>query len=312
MNWRDPGSYFFPTVIALLIHLGAASLMIFEWRRDIQVMPEPLPPHMVANVIQEENKAVKEREQKQKQQDAERLRQQRLAKEKAAREKLAREKAAQEKAAKAKADKLKAEKAAAEKLAQEKAKAAKEKAAKEQAAKEKVAKEKAAREQAEKEKAAKAKAAQEKAAKEKAQAEKAAQAAQAAAEQSLMEQLAFEQADAEIRRQEEAAKKAEQAERASQLTAEFQDIIRAQVAAAWRYPPNVTPDMEVEVRLMMVPTGEVISATVTKSSGHQALDRSVEQAIMKASPLSVPDDIRVFEKSFRTLTMKFRPENATW
>jgi colicin import membrane protein len=304
MNWREPGSYFLPTLVAILIHVGAFALLIFEWRRDIQVMPEPLPPHMVANVIQEENKAVKDRDIKKKQQEAERLRQQRLAREKQAREKLAREKAAKEKLAKAKADK---EKAVAEKKAKEKAaaeKLAKEKAAKAKAEKEKAAKEKAAKVKAEKEKAAK-----EKAAKEKAIAE---EAAREAAEQSLMEQLALEEANSEIRRQEEAAAKAAQAERATQLTAEHQDIIRAQVAAAWRYPPNVTPEMEVEVRLTMVPTGEVISATVTKSSGHQALDRSVEQAIMKASPLSVPDDIRVFEKNFRTLTMKFRPENATW
>jgi colicin import membrane protein len=309
MNWREPGSYFLPTLVAILIHVGAFALLIFEWRRDIQVMPEPLPPHMVANVIQEENKAVKDRDIKKKQQEAERLRQQRLAREKQAREKLAREKAAKEKLAKAKADK---EKAVADKKAKEKAaaeKLAKEKAAKAKAEKEKAAKEKAAKVKAEKEKAAKEKAAKEKAAKEKAIAE---EAAREAAEQSLMEQLALEEANSEIRRQEEAAAKAAQAERATQLTAEHQDIIRAQVAAAWRYPPNVTPEMEVEVRLTMVPTGEVISATVTKSSGHQALDRSVEQAIMKASPLSVPDDIRVFEKNFRTLTMKFRPENATW
>jgi colicin import membrane protein len=304
MNWREPGSYFLPTLVAILIHVGAFALLIFEWRRDIQVMPEPLPPHMVANVIQEENKAVKDRDIKKKQQEAERLRQQRLAREKQAREKLAREKAAKEKLAKAKADK---EKAVADKKAKEKAAA--EKLAKEKAAKAKAEKEKAAKVKAEKEKAAKEKAAKEKAAKEKAIAE---EAAREAAEQSLMEQLALEEANSEIRRQEEAAAKAAQAERATQLTAEHQDIIRAQVAAAWRYPPNVTPEMEVEVRLTMVPTGEVISATVTKSSGHQALDRSVEQAIMKASPLSVPDDIRVFEKNFRTLTMKFRPENATW
>ena len=304
MNWREPGSYFLPTLVAILIHVGAFALLIFEWRRDIQVMPEPLPPHMVANVIQEENKAVKDRDIKKKQQEAERLRQQRLA-----REKQAREKAAKEKLAKAKADK---EKAAAEKLAQEKA--AKAKAEKEKAAKAKADKEKAAAEKLAQEKAAKAKAEKEKAAKEKAAKEKAIaeEAAREAAEQLLMEQLAQEEANSEIRRQEEAAAKVAQAERATQLTAEHQDIIRAQVAAAWRYPPNVTPEMEVEVRLTMVPTGEVISATVTKSSGHQALDRSVEQAIMKASPLSVPDDIRVFEKNFRTLTMKFRPENATW
>jgi colicin import membrane protein len=304
MNWREPSSYFLPTLVAILIHVGAFALLIFEWRRDIQVMPEPLPPHMVANVIQEENKAVKDRDIKKKQQEAERLRQQRLAREKQAREKLAREKAAKEKLAKAKADK---EKAVADKKAKEKAAA--EKLAKEKAAKAKAEKEKAAKAKAEKEKAAKVKAEKEKAAKEKAIAE---EAEREAAEQSLMEQLALEEANSEIRRQEEAAAKAAQAERATQLTAEHQDIIRAQVAAAWRYPPNVTPEMEVEVRLTMVPTGEVISATVTKSSGHQALDRSVEQAIMKASPLSVPDDIRVFEKNFRTLTMKFRPENATW
>lgn len=304
MNWRDPGSYFLPIFIAILIHVGAISLLIFEWRRDIQIVPEPMPPHMVANVVQEENKAVKERDLKKKQQEAERLRQQRLAREKLAREKLAKEKAAKAKAEKEKATAAKKakEKAEAEKLAKEKAKA--EQAAKEKAIKEKAAKEKAAADKAAKEKAASEKAAQEKAV--------AAEAARVAAEQALMEQLALEQADSEIRRQEEAAAKVAQAEKAAQMTAEHQDIIRAQVAAAWRYPPNVTPDMEVEVRLTMVPTGEVISATVTKSSGHEALDRSVEQAIMKASPLSVPEDIRVFEKNFRTLTMKFRPENATW
>ncbi|MEK9711990.1 MAG: cell envelope integrity protein TolA, partial [Thalassolituus sp.] len=169
---------------------------------------------------------------------------------------------------------------------------------------EKAAKEKAAAEKAAAEKAAKEKAAKEKAVREAAAAE--------AAEQALMEQLALEQAEAEIRRQEEAARQAAAAEKAAQLTAEYQDLIRAQVASVWSYPPNVSRDLEVEVRLVMVPTGEVISATVTRSSGHEALDRSVEQAIMKASPLPVPDDIRVFEKNFRTLTMKFRPENASW
>ena len=124
--------------------------------------------------------------------------------------------------------------------------------------------------------------------------------------------MALEQAEAEIRRQEETARAAEAAEKAAQMTAEYQDLIRAQVASVWNYPPNVSAELEVEVRLVMVPTGEVISANVTRSSGNDALDRSVEQAILKASPLPVPDDIRVFEKNFRRLTMKFRPENASW
>ena len=308
MNWRDPGSYSLPVVGALLIHVIAIILLVTEWQRDKPVMSEPVPPHMIAKVVQEENKAAKERD-LQRQREAERLRQQKLAREKAAREKAAREKAAKEKAArdKAAADKAAKEKAEAEKRARQKA--AEEKAAKEKAAAEKLASEKAAKEKAAKEKAAREKAAAEKAAREKAAAEKAAR-EQAAAEQALMEQLALEQAEAEIRRQEEAA--AEAAEKAAQMTAEYQDLIRAQVASVWNYPPNVSAELEVEVRLVMVPTGEVISANVTRSSGNDALDRSVEQAILKASPLPVPDDIRVFEQNFRRLTMKFRPENASW
>lgn len=305
MNWREPGSYTLPVVGAVVIHLVAVILLVSEWQRDKPVMSEPVPPHMIAKVVQEENKAAKERD-LQRQREAERLRQQKLAREKAAREKAAREKAAKEKAAR--------DKAAADKAAKEKAEAerrARQKAAEEKAAKEKAAAEKLAREKAAKEKAAKEKAAREKAAAEKAAAEKAAR-EQAAAEQALMEQMALEQAEAEIRRQEEAARAAEAAEKAAQMTAEYQDLIRAQVASVWNYPPNVSAELEVEVRLVMVPTGEVISATVTRSSGNDALDRSVEQAILKASPLPVPDDIRVFEKNFRRLTMKFRPENASW
>ncbi|WP_301388410.1 cell envelope integrity protein TolA [Thalassolituus sp. UBA2590] len=315
MNWREPGSYTLPVVGAVVIHLVAVLLLVSEWQRDKPVMSEPVPPHMIAKVVQEENKAAKERD-LQRQREAERLRQQKLAREKAAREKAAREKAAKEKAArdKAAADKAAKEKAEAERRARQKAaeeKAAKEKAAAEELAREKAAKEKAAKEKAAREKAAKEKAAREKAAAEKAAAEKAAR-EQAAAEQALMEQMALEQAEAEIRRQEEAARAAEAAEKAAQMTAEYQDLIRAQVASVWNYPPNVSAELEVEVRLVMVPTGEVISATVTRSSGNDALDRSVEQAILKASPLPVPDDIRVFEKNFRRLTMKFRPENASW
>ncbi|WP_370249092.1 hypothetical protein, partial [Thalassolituus sp.] len=107
MSWREPGSYTLPIVGAVVIHLIAIILLVTEWQRDKPVMSEPVPPHMIAKVVQEENKAAKERD-LQRQREAERLRQQKLAREKAAREKAAREKAAREKAAKEKAAKDKA------------------------------------------------------------------------------------------------------------------------------------------------------------------------------------------------------------
>ena len=135
-------------------------------------------------------------------------------------------------------------------------------------------------------------------------------------EQQLLEQLAQEQAEAEQRAQEEARKAAEeaarQAELAEAMTADATTAIRNKVQSQWQYPPAVNPELEVEVHITLVPTGQVIDVRITKGSGNAALDRSVQQAVRKASPLPVPKDPRVFEQSFRKLTMKFRPENATW
>ncbi|MEQ3702725.1 cell envelope integrity protein TolA [Thalassolituus sp.] len=285
MSWKSPNSYHLPVVAAVLIHAFAAFLLVAEWRRSEPHVPEPVPQHLIANVVQTENQAVKQREKEQQKKMDDKAKREKLAREKAAKEKAA--KAAQEKAAKEKAAKEKANKEKADKAAKEKAN--KEKLAKETALKEKAAKEKSAKEQAQRE-----------------------MAAQAAAEQALLEQMALEEASAEMARQEAAAKKAADIERSKQIAADSQTQIRLKIESVWQYPPAVQPDQEVIMKLVLVPTGQVIQAQVVKSSGNAALDRSVEQAIYKASPLPVPQDIRVFEQNFRTFTMKFRPENASW
>lgn len=285
MSWKSPNSYQLPVVVAVLIHAFAAGLLVAEWRRSEPHVPEPVPQHLIANVVQTENQAVKQREKEQQKKMDDQAKREKLAREKAAKEKAA--KAAQEKAAKEKAAKEKANKEKADKAAKEKA--TKEKLAKETALKEKAAKEQTAKEQAQREKAA-----------------------QAAAEQALMEQMALEEASAEMARQEAAAKKVADIERSKQIAADSQTQIRLKIESVWQYPPAVQPDQEVIMKLVLVPTGQVIQAQVVKSSGNAALDRSVEQAIYKASPLPVPQDIRVFEQNFRTFTMKFRPENASW
>ncbi|WP_276666579.1 cell envelope integrity protein TolA [Thalassolituus oleivorans] len=285
MSWKSPNSYHLPVVAAVLIHAFAAFLLVAEWRRSEPHVPEPVPQHLIANVVQTENQAVKQREKEQQKKMDDKAKREKLAREKAAKEKAA--KAAQEKAAKEKAAKEKANKEKADKAAKEKAN--KEKLAKETALKEKAAKEKSAKEQAQRE-----------------------MAAQAAAEQALLEQMALEEASAEMARQEAAAKKAADIERSKQIAADSQTQIRLKIESVWQYPPAVQPDQEVVMKLVLVPTGQVIQAQVVKGSGNAALDRSVEQAIYKASPLPVPQDIRVFEQNFRTFTMKFRPENASW
>ena len=200
--------------------------------------------------------------------------------EQATREKAVREKAAQEKAAR--------ETAVKEKLALQKA--AQEKATKEKAAKEKAAKEQAAREQ---EKAAKDKLAKEKAVREKAEQEARAQRAQ---------QLAAQQA-------------AEQAQAAAQQSVStYGDYVRDRIAGNWSRPPSARRDMQVELQIRMVPTGQVMGVVVTRSSGDPAFDQSAITAVERVGRFDrlqelARKDPLLFEQYFRKFTLVFRPED---
>lgn len=288
MNWLDPRRYSFPVLISVVLHIVVATVFIVQWPTEHR-MPEPVPQHIIATVVQEQNAAQKELKLKQeKQRKRDELAAKRAEEKKVREEK---ERVAAEKKKVAEKKKLEQEKALKEKkLAEQKAK---EKATKEKADKDKAAKEKAAKEKEAKDKAAEAKAAKER----------------AAQEDALMEQLAREQAEADVKAQQKAAK---QAEEAATMKADAAADIRAKVQSVWSYPPAVNPSMETVVRITMVPTGQVMQVDIIKSSGNAALDRSVEQAIYKASPLPVPKDPRVFERDFRKFVINFRPENATW
>ena len=50
------------------------------------------------------------------------------------------------------------------------------------------------------------------------------------------------------------------------------------------------------VRVTMLPGGGVQSVSVTLSSGDESFDRSVQAAVLKASPLPWPDDEKIAEE----------------
>ena len=50
------------------------------------------------------------------------------------------------------------------------------------------------------------------------------------------------------------------------------------------------------VRVTMLPGGGVQNVSVTQSSGDESFDRSVQAAVLKASPLPWPDDEKVAEE----------------
>ena len=75
------------------------------------------------------------------------------------------------------------------------------------------------------------------------------------------------------------------------------------VAVELAIPPK-SADLSAQVRIVLLPDGEVRSILFLKRSGNQAFDASIEAAINKASPLPVPSDAALFNQ-FRSVTFNF-------
>ena len=62
------------------------------------------------------------------------------------------------------------------------------------------------------------------------------------------------------------------------------------------------------LRVRLLPGGEVIDVSVSKSSGNDIFDRRAQTAVHQASPLPVPEDIATFERlNLRDITFTFKP-----
>ena len=87
---------------------------------------------------------------------------------------------------------------------------------------------------------------------------------------------------------------------------EYVGGIKDKVQRVWRRPVGVQSGLSCKIRVAQIPGGEVVGATVTKSSGNVQFDRSVEAAVLKASPLPRPKDPDLFE---REIVFIFEPED---
>ena len=263
----------------------------------------------------EAEELAREQQQKQQEQDAARAAEQqrqadaaaaRAAEQKAA-EHAAEQKAAEERRQAEQVEKQKAEEArradAARKLAEEEA--AKKKAAEE------AAKKKAAEEAKRKADEAKRKAADE--AKRKAD-------AAAKAEADRVARLKREQEEARAKAladllAEETQYQRAQADRVGdQVAASYDDVIRRYVSQQWRRPPTARNGMVVEVRISMLPSGDITDAAVVRSSGDAGFDQAAIQAVRNVGRIPEMqqlsrDDPATFDRMYRQRTLRFKPED---
>ena len=85
--------------------------------------------------------------------------------------------------------------------------------------------------------------------------------------------------------------------------------IQRKIVQNWSRPPSARNGMEALLRVLLIPTGEVVDVKVEDSSGNDAFDRSVVLAVTKARRFVVPTDSLRFERDFREFTVLFRPDD---
>ncbi len=277
-------------VYAIVIHLGVLALLLFsfDWGsttiKSSMAKPqvEPIKAKMVSEAdVQKQLDRIKAREEEKKRKELEAkkrlddlLKQQQLEKQRLA--DLEKKKRLEAQQANALAEKRKKEEIRLAKLKREEDQKKRAAQKKREAEERRRAEEQRRREQAEKKKK------QELARRE---AERQAQ---------LKAQL---EAEAEARRVAEAVNDAR---------SRYIPIIQQKVDRNWTRPSGLK-GLNAGVRVRLTPGGEVISAKVVRSSGNPVFDRSVENAILKASPLPIPSDRRINEQ-FRDIQFNFDPD----
>ncbi|WP_280539209.1 cell envelope integrity protein TolA [Chromohalobacter sp. 11-W] len=137
------------------------------------------------------------------------------------------------------------------------------------------------------------------------------------------------QAEAERKRQQELAERAAQAnnssldsmisdeeqsianaKQANEAANGFKNLVRRYVEQSWNVPSNASSELRAIVRIQLLPTGELVSATITQSSGNSAFDHSVISAVEKAAPFREMRELDASVKGrFREFNLDFNPED---
>jgi colicin import membrane protein len=117
------------------------------------------------------------------------------------------------------------------------------------------------------------------------------------------------------RREEEEARQAEMeaeerrfAARSSAEMAAYQFAIAQKIRRNWAVPASAGPETRCTVRVTQLPGGEVVSVNIISCNGDAAVQRSVEAAIRRSSPLPEPSNPDLFDRNL-TLNLTLEREN---
>ena len=127
------------------------------------------------------------------------------------------------------------------------------------------------------------------------------------AQRQIRDQLAREQTSIAIDRERQQIRDQlanDAAAARNKAIADWVNKVRAKIRGNVVLPPDIKGNPEAVFDVVQLPTGEVLSAKIRKTSGHPALDGAIERAILKSSPLPRPDRS---ESAPRAFELKYRP-----
>jgi colicin import membrane protein len=123
------------------------------------------------------------------------------------------------------------------------------------------------------------------------------------AQRRIRDQLMREQASLQIDRERDNLNNMAR-EASARALAGWIEKVRAKIRGNVMLPQDIKGNPEAIFDVVQLPSGEVLSAKLRKSSGNRAYDDAVERAILKSSPLPKPDRPDQFR---RDLELRFRP-----
>ncbi len=89
----------------------------------------------------------------------------------------------------------------------------------------------------------------------------------------------------------------------------YQGLIKNAVTRHWTLPSTEVSGLVCEVKVRIIPNGEVIDVQIMKSSDNIAFDRSVKKAVRRAAPLPVPSVESGLFDEFREVIFAFEPRD---
>jgi len=90
----------------------------------------------------------------------------------------------------------------------------------------------------------------------------------------------------------------------SKAVADYLTRIRGKIRGNTVVPPENKCNPEAVFDVTQLPSGEIVTVRLKRSSGHAALDAAIERAILKTNPLPKPEPADLFSRS---LELRFRP-----